>query len=233
MIILHIDTIFQDGSVGLTKGDKIIVSYNFNSSHKTSSSLHGVINQLMIENSIHFSDLSAVSISSGPGSYTGLRIGTSTAKGICYAMDIPLIAVNTLAAMSNYMQNFIEKNETIKPLYRPMIDAGRREVYSALYDSEQNCIQTIEAIIIEQNFFENIPENHVLYIGGSGAPKFTNDIIDNKQVYLIPQNIHNIEAIAPIGIDKFFKKEFENLAYFEPFYLKKYIPGKSTIKGLK
>jgi len=232
MIILHIDTVIQAGSVAITEFEKVSAIRHLNSSHHASS-LHGLIQELMSETSTSFSNLSAVSISQGPGSYTGLRIGTSAAKGICYAMDIPLIAVDTLAAMSAWMQQYVLECDIYKPLFRPMIDAGRREVYSALYDARQKCLKAVEALIIEPVFFSEIPDNHVLYLGGNGAFKFSDDIVDNKQVRLIHENIHTAEAIVPIAVRKYLDKDFEDLAYYEPLYLKKYIPGKSYVKGLR
>jgi len=232
MIILHIDTVIQAGSVAITEFDKVSAIRHLNSAHHASS-LHGLIQELMRETSTSFSNLSAVSISQGPGSYTGLRIGTSTAKGICYAMDIPLIAVDTLAAMSAWMQQYVLECDMCKPLFRPMIDAGRREVYSALYDARQKCLKAVEALIIEQVFFSEIPDNHVLYLGGNGALKFSDEIVDNKQVQLIHENLHTAEALVPIAVRKYLDKDFEDLAYYEPLYLKKYIPGKSYVKGLR
>jgi tRNA threonylcarbamoyladenosine biosynthesis protein TsaB len=232
MIILHIDTIIQAGSVAITEFEKVSAIRHLNSAHHASS-LHGLIQELMSETSTSFSNLSAVSISQGPGSYTGLRIGTSAAKGICYAMDIPLIAVDTLAAMSAWMQQYVFECDIYKPLFRPMIDAGRREVYSALYDARQKCLKAVEAFIIEPVFFSEIPDNHVLYLGGNGAFKFSDDIVDNKQVRLIQENIHTAEALVPIAVRKYLDKDFEDLAYYEPLYLKKYIPGKSYVKGLR
>lgn len=193
--------------------------------------------QVIYKAGINFSDLDAVSISKGPGSYTGLRIGVSTAKGFCYSLDIPLISIGTLPALAHGM---IEKivNEGKNPedyLYCPMIDARRMEVYTALYDHKLKEVKNVEAkIITKDSFAEWFQKGKQIIFIGDGALKCKPLLSENQgAVFLEEEFLPSAAYMASLAEEKFQKKEFEDVAYFEPFYLKDFIPGISKVKGLK
>lgn len=159
----------------------------------------------------------AVVISAGPGSYTGLRIGTSLAKGICYGQNIPLIAVSTLLAMTNGLQS--KQQFVPNTLFAPLLDARRMEVYTAVYNNKGTEILSVQPMILDENSFNQFTDQSIIFFGSGSEkakPLFTNTLncqfVDNFSLsskYLLPQ-----------AIEKFKNNQFENLGYFEPFYLK-------------
>ena len=157
----------------------------------------------------------------GPGSYTGLRIGVSTAKGLCYGLDIPLISVSTLKAMSSAM---ILKQQA--DLYCPMIDARRMEVYSAIFDVNNNRLRDIQADIIDSSSYKQELEKVMVFFG-DGSEK-AKDIIRNKNAIFIPNFYPSAKYMGVLSYQKFTKSDFEDLAYFEPFYLKDFVAGKKS-----
>lgn len=161
--------------------------------------------------------LSAIAVSSGPGSYTGLRIGASVAKGLCYALDIPLIAVPTLEAMAfGAIQKFSGDY-----LYCPMIDARRMEVYCALYDRGLNILSPVEPKIVEADFFQNVKGKILCF--GDGAEKCKAVLDPERFAFadLLPSAVY----VSAIANQKFTQSAFEDTSLFEPFYLKNFIPG--------
>ena len=164
-------------------------------------------------------DLDAVAVSKGPGSYTGLRIGVSTAKGLCYALDIPLISVSTLKAMACGMAQK-EKSD----LYCPMIDARRMEVYNAFYNSTNKEIRGIQADIIEAYSYQKELDKKVLFFG-DGAEK-CKQMIQHPNARFIDGFFPSSKDMLEIANEKFAEKDFEDVVYFEPFYLKDFVAGK-------
>lgn len=178
-----------------------------------------------------FTDLDAVAVSKGPGSYTGLRIGVSTAKGFCYSLDIPLIAINTLKALAWGMISKTENAEGF--LFCPMIDARRMEVYTAVFDAQLNEIQGTEAKIIEEKSFENLLSEKQLVFAGDGAEKCKNSLGHNPNAHFIDDLLPSSRFLAKLAEHNFKNHNFEDVAYFEPFYLKDFIAIKPKVKGLK
>lgn len=188
------------------------------------------VDKLLKDNEIAFSDLCAIAVSSGPGSYTGLRIGVSSAKGYAYALDIPLISIPTLELLANGMISYLDtKNENI--ILIPTIDARRMEVYMQMFDYQLHPIIEPSAEIINEQYFSNFSKDKKYYWGGSGAEKLST---------LFPEN-HKIISEVPyplakygvaIAVKKYNAHKYEDIAYFEPFYLKEFIPGKPRVKGL-
>jgi len=188
------------------------------------------VDKLLKDNEIAFSDLCAIAVSSGPGSYTGLRIGVSSAKGYAYALDIPLISIPTLELLANGTINYLDtKNENI--ILIPTIDARRMEVYMQMFDYQLHPIIEPSAEIINEQYFSNFSKDKKYYWGGSGAEKLST---------LFPEN-HKIISEVPyplakygvdIAVNKYNARKYEDIAYFEPFYLKEFIPGKPRVKGL-
>jgi tRNA threonylcarbamoyladenosine biosynthesis protein TsaB len=214
-IILNIETATKNCSVALAKEGKIvackeIAEQNFSHAEK----LHVFIEELLIENQLQFSDLSAIAVSQGPGSYTGLRIGVSSAKGFCYALNIPMIAIDTLQLIAKQIQ--IEDGIII-----PMIDARRMEVFTAFYDKNYQQIRNTQAEIIDETSYQEISE--IIHLVGDGTEKFKNTLTDNKFIFHSDVVFPSAKQMTQLSFDKFLKNDFVDVAYFEPYYLKDFV----------
>lgn len=227
--ILLIETATQYCHVSLAIDSVVIAEKSSNEQNIHAKVLHRYIQHVLEEASISMQTLDAVAVSKGPGSYTGLRIGVSTAKGLCYSLNIPLISTPTLYSIaSGTLMETRDKNA----LYCPMIDARRMEVYTALYDSGLAEIEKTKAQVVEEHSYSTLLEKHRIYFSGSGASK-VRDIISHPHASFI-ENIHPSGlAVASLAQQKFDEKKFEDVAYFEPFYLKDFIAAKPVVKGLK
>lgn len=222
--ILHIETATDVCSVVIADGDKIIMQKETREGRLHATILSVYIQEAMAETGLTASMLDAVAISRGPGSYTGLRIGVSTAKGICYGADLPLISISTLESMTSGFlsgQNYdvLEDRET---LYLPMIDARRMEVYSAVYDGKLNEVEKIRAMVIDEESFRDLAAKKKLILFGSGADKLL-DILKNDQIQIVQGFKLSASFMVPLALNKFGDSAFEDLAYFEPYYLKDFI----------
>ena len=195
------------------------------------------IDEVMKEAGVAYKDLDAIATSMGPGSYTGLRIGVSTAKGLCYAMEKPLIAIDTLAAMAEGFKG----NETTRQqdnksesnaILCPMIDARRMEVYSAFFNEKLEKISETEALIIDENSFMELKQDHHIYLFGDGADKLAS-LFENDDKITVVEKFHCSAAyMAKLTDNDFKNRKFVDVAYFEPFYLKDFVPGMPKVKGL-
>ena len=165
-------------------------------------------------------DIDSVAVSMGPGSYTGLRIGVSTAKGLCYALDIPLIAINTLQAMT---VGFMSLYNDQSVLFCPMIDARRMEVYAAVYNSQLDELLPVEARIIDENSFSDLLQNQNIVFFGDGAMKCQEVLAGNPTAIFVPEFLNSAKDLSSLAALKYDRKEFEDVAYFEPFYLKDFL----------
>ena len=218
-IILTLDTSTKNCSVALFNGNKIIALKEQNSDGYThAEQLTLFIEEVIKSANLLLKEIEAIAISKGPGSYTGLRIGTSTAKGLCYALDIPLISISTLKAMASLMA----KNH-VTDIYCPMIDARRMEVFAGMYDSENNEIREVDADVVDVNTYAEYLKNEVLFFG-DGALKCT-DIISNENANFI-EYYPSAKDIRTLAFQKYSNNDFEDVAYFEPFYLKDFVAGK-------
>ena len=227
--ILNIETATQHCSVGLALDGKIIAIRESDEKNIHAAKVTVFSEEVCHEGGIEMNELSAVAVSMGPGSYTGLRIGVSAAKGFCYALDIPLIAIPTLQSIALSAMNIAADD---KALYCPMIDARRMEVYSALFDSDNDQVRKTEALIIdEQSFDEELRKSKIIYCG-DGAEK-CRDILDSKGMIFLDDVKPSAVSMAVIAAQKFNERSFEDLAYFEPFYLKDFIAGAPKVKGLR
>jgi tRNA threonylcarbamoyladenosine biosynthesis protein TsaB len=226
-LILNIETATDVCSVALANNGSLISSKESIKDKSHSALLSVFIEEILKENKITVSQLNAVAVSKGPGSYTGLRIGVSTAKGLCYGGNIPLISLNTLKIMAFGIINsqILDKKHlaTINnTLLCPMIDARRLEVYTAIYDHLNNPVEDTQAKIITSSLFEKYLKNKKLIFFGTGANKCSG-IIKNKNALFIGNFNTSAGYMIRLSEEAFKKKRFENLAYFEPYYLKDFI----------
>ncbi|MEY1640358.1 tRNA (adenosine(37)-N6)-threonylcarbamoyltransferase complex dimerization subunit type 1 TsaB [Tenuifilum osseticum] len=186
-----------------------------------STMLPRLISDVLTAASLTPSQIDAVAVSKGPGSYTGLRIGVSMAKGICYTSGIPLIGVCSLQAMavgitlSNY-------NLPADALLCPMIDARRMEVYCALYNSQGEPVSDVRAVIVDENSFAEFLQNQKIVFFGNGSSK-CKDVIKSKNAIFIDGFVPSARFMLPIALNAYKNEEFEDTAYFEPFYLKDFV----------
>ncbi len=219
---LHIETSTKVCSVALSENGKLIDLLEESSdAYIHSERLTVFIDQICKKNNWKLNELNAIVVTSGPGSYTGLRIGISTAKGLCYALSIPLIAVNTLESIA-YLAQKQHPNSTICA----MIDARRMEVFSTIFDKDLKVEKSLSADIIEEKTYE---EFLPLVIVGDGASK-TKEIWMNRDLIIDDSIVSSAAGQVEIAFDKFKKEEFEDVAYFEPKYLKDFVVTPSKKK---
>ena len=223
--ILNIETATHVCSVALSK-DGVTLDLIENFEDKTHAELLTVfIEQILERNHIVSENLSAICVSEGPGSYTGLRIGISVAKGLCYGLKIPLISIPTLKAMAFGAEKIISDKEILCP----MIDARRMEVYTTLYSSDLEIIENVHAKIIDSDSFSKILQTHTVLFFGTGSEKCKSTIL-NPNAQFIDKTFISASNMSYLGFEKFKNKEFEDVAYFEPFYLKEFQAIKSQKK---
>lgn len=214
-LILNIETATKNCSVALSKDGKTlaireIAEQNFSHAEK----LHVFIEELLLETNVALKEVKAIAVSQGPGSYTGLRIGVSAAKGLCYVLSIPLIAVDTLEILARKIQ-------ISSGIILPMIDARRLEVYCAFFDSNYAKIRETKAEIIDENSFQE--ETEIIHLIGDGAIKFKEILTDKKFKYYPEIQFPSAAEMSLISFQKFKNNQFEDVAYFEPFYLKDFV----------
>jgi len=224
MTILQIETATTVCSVALAKDGHVLGFKQIDERNIHAEIITLFIDELITSAAMQYSDIDAVAVSSGPGSYTGLRIGVSTAKGLCFALGKPLIAIETLAAMAQGMID--ESNIDTKTLLCPMIDARRMEVYTALFDSAGNSIKNTTAEIIdEQSFYGLLQNNRVLFFG-DGAEKCREVLSKNPNAQFVTGFVNSATYLTQKAAEKFANSDFEDVAYFEPYYLKDFLVTK-------
>ncbi len=214
-LILNIETATKNCSVAIAKDGKTITireiaTQNFSHAEK----LHVFIEELFAETNLKLQDLSAIAVSQGPGSYTGLRIGVSAAKGLCYALSVPLIAVDTLELLAR-------KIAITEGIIVPMIDARRMEVFCAFFDTKFNKIRETKAEIIDETSYQDISET--MHLIGDGAIKFKDILTDAKFQYYPEIEFPSAKEMALVSYQKLQNNQLEDVAYFEPFYLKDFV----------
>lgn len=211
--ILNIETATKNCSVSISKNGKVIAlkelcEANFSHAEK----LHPFISDCLKEINLTFEELNAIAVSKGPGSFTGLRIGVSAAKGLCFALDIPLISILTLESLANAIS--IDNGLII-----PLLDARRMEVYTAVFDKNHQSIkETFNHILEEQSFLSYLNKDKVYFLG-DGTEK-TKEIIKHPNAVFLENYYPSAKEMASLSYQKFNDSKFEDLAYFEPFYLK-------------
>ena len=215
-LILNIETATKNCSVSLAENGQVIVIKELNDgNYSHAEKLHPFIVDILKEAKITPNKIDAIAVSKGPGSYTGLRIGVSAAKGLAFSFDKPLISIETLKSLAHA----IKINEGV---IVPMIDARRMEVYSAVYDSNYNQVREIQAQIIDANSFQKELSKGKVYFLGDGSAK-CKEVITHKNGIFIDEKFPSSKEMAELSFIKYKKNDIEDVAYFEPFYLKDFI----------
>jgi tRNA threonylcarbamoyladenosine biosynthesis protein TsaB len=227
MLILHIETSTNVCSIALSENGTCLFSKSNADGMNHAALLSVFIAEAMELLKTTSKKLDAVAVSSGPGSYTGLRIGASTAKGLCFGLDIPLIAVSTLKVLTTQALSAVDRTENV--LFCPMIDARRMEVYAAFYNAKGEIQREIAADIISAGSYAEILDKHVVYFFGNGAEKCKTTLTHPNArfiEYLVPL----AENMIPLAEKAYTEKHFEDVAYFEPFYLKEFYTTATKLK---
>jgi tRNA threonylcarbamoyladenosine biosynthesis protein TsaB len=223
-MVLCIETATNLCSVALCSSEKVISIRESTEIKSHASMLTVFIDEMLKSNGIRARDLEAVAVGKGPGSYTGLRIGVSVAKGIAYAASVPIIGIDTTITMFRGMHSRIHDitGDIENTLLCPMIDARRMEVYDAIYDAEGNTFREISAEIISETSFTEIPESKKIIFFGDGSSK-CREHIRRKNVYFAEDFRISASRMQIPAYHALNKRHFEDVAYFEPFYLKDFI----------
>jgi tRNA threonylcarbamoyladenosine biosynthesis protein TsaB len=222
-LLLLIDTALENASVALSENSRLLSVKTNSTQNDHAAWIHTAISGLFKETGRQLTNLSAVAVTSGPGSYTGLRVGMATAKGLCYALNIPFITETTLYLTALRTARQVNRNYSLPVLICPMIDARRMEVFTAVYDEELNVVSPPHSLILNENSFDEQLKSHTIIFSGNGMPKW-------KQIFHHPNAVfstvsHQIEDLAAVAHQKFEASHFADLAYTEPDYFKNFYTG--------
>ena len=213
MLILNIETAIEKGSFCVSK-DGVVIDFDIcEQRNGLAGWLHESIQASLKRNGILPEQLDAVAVSNGPGSYTGLRIGLATAKGLCYALKKPLICINTLQIMAGAVL------AEAKDFICPMIDARRMEVFAAVFDMQLNTVEEPAALVLTSDYYNNILENHHITFTGNGSEKLKSLVNEKKNISFVNNTI-DARSMISLSEPLFGKKIFANVAYSEPYYVK-------------
>jgi tRNA threonylcarbamoyladenosine biosynthesis protein TsaB len=217
--ILCIDTATEVCSVAVFNKNELLVINEIKEGNMHASALTNLIENTINEANITLKQLKAICVSKGPGSYTGLRVGVSTAKGLCYGLNIPLLSVNTLQGIAGF---YMQQNPNNKLTLCPMIDARRMEVYAALFDINLHELISTQAVVIdEKSFAYELNQQHILFLG-NGAEKCKKTIIHPHAVFVDGVQC-SAAGLGQLAYQQYLTGNFEDTAYFEPFYLKDFV----------
>lgn len=219
-LILNIETATTNCSVSLSKeGETLFLIEDYDTKYSHAERLHVYINDILNEASVKPNQLDAIAVSKGPGSYTGLRIGVSAAKGLCFALDKPLISIPTLQSLAYQ----VACNEGV---IVPMLDARRLEVYSSVFNTEHQEIRKTQAQVLDESSFGDYLNKDKVHFIGNGVPK-TMELISHPNAVFIENKLPSANDMSPLAYGKFLQQDFEDVAYFEPYYLKDFVALKS------
>ncbi|MCM1042232.1 MAG: tRNA (adenosine(37)-N6)-threonylcarbamoyltransferase complex dimerization subunit type 1 TsaB [Bacteroides sp.] len=233
-IILNIETSTRNCSVALSKNGQTIAWRETDQGNEHAARIAVFVQEVLEEAGLKAQEIDAVAIGEGPGSYTGLRIGVSTAKGLAYSLDKPLIRVSPLQAMAVACAGGLKSEGQLPAgaLFCPMTDAGRMEVYTAIYNAAGEPVRPVEARIIDgESFSEYLPQ-HTLFFCGDGCAKCQSLFEGEAKAVFHTQIKPGARHMPPLAEQAFAQGKFEDVAYFEPFYLKDFVAGKPHVKGL-
>lgn len=217
MNILCIETASTNCSVALANnGNLIALKEDYNDGFSHAERLHIFIRDILAENDMELSNLDAIAVSKGPGSYTGLRIGVSAAKGLCFSLGLPLISISTLKALANQ----VKEEATVIA----MLDARRMEVYAAVFNKEREQVLETSAMILDENSYLEYLENGPVYFIGSGVTKFK-ELCAHPNANFVEGKLPSANEMVDLAKAKYKISDFEDVAYFEPYYLKDFMAG--------
>lgn len=226
-LILHIETATAVCSVALARDGVLILEKTLEEQREHARLLTVAIDDLMEAAGYIYKDIEAVSVSKGPGSYTGLRIGVATAKGLCFALDIPLLAVGTLQSMADCARKqwlMTGQPSDEKVLFCPMIDARRMEVYSAVYNQNLEEVGPVNALILEKGSFDKWKDHKMVFFG-DGSEKYKELINNELDCYFMTDFRFSSMGLITLSHHQYLHNKPEDIAYFEPFYLKDFVAG--------
>jgi tRNA threonylcarbamoyladenosine biosynthesis protein TsaB len=220
-LLLNIDTAIDKAVISIAKDGVILQEAENNNQKDHASFLQPAIQQILKNAGISLTELDAIAVVSGPGSYTGLRVGMATAKGLCYALGKPLITIGTLNLMAfEAIRQFDGNQDDIPVLFCPMIDARRMEVFTAVYDKNIDIVFSPCAIIVEENSFANLLLKNKMVFFGNGSAKFEKLIANENAAFLNYKN--NALYMSDLSYRYYFNNNFADVAYTEPLYLKEF-----------
>lgn len=228
-LLLHIETATDICSVALTEGDKVLNVCDNNDGNSHSKNLLPFIDKVLKESKRELNELDGVVVSIGPGSYTGLRIGVSTAKGIAYSLQIPVITVSTLESIANGCRLQVSDQSSYQIV--PMIDARRMEVFAARYSSDMELLDDVAAVIVEEDSYADLLAEQQVVFCGNGMPK-CKELLSHFENARFADFPISAQYMLPTALKKWKMEDFADVAYFEPFYLKEYVAAKPHVKGL-
>lgn len=215
-LVLNIETATTNCSVSLSKdGETLVLKEDNSSGYSHAETLHLFIDEVFKISEIKPTEIDAIAVSKGPGSYTGLRIGVSSAKGLCFALNKPLIAISTLESLAHQLQ--IDNGLII-----PVLDARRMEVYSAIYNSKLELVRGIEADILTEESYNELLKTNKVYFIGNGVEK-TKGLIQHPNAIYVEGKLPSANEMALLVEQKYKKSDTEDVAYFEPYYLKDFV----------
>jgi len=228
--ILSIETSTPICSVAIHKDGELLANADLYLEKSHSNSLTPLIEQLLHHCDLKMKNLNAIAVSSGPGSYTGLRIGLSTAKGLCYALEIPLISISSLDSMTVQVLNFLKTENSV---YIPMLDARRMEIFYKVSSSGLSDLVKMSNLILDEYSFQDFIENYEhIYIFGNGAEKAFELLKEKSSKFIWKDKVNpSAQYFGEMAFDKFENQLFEDLAYFEPNYGKEFYSPKSKKKS--
>jgi tRNA threonylcarbamoyladenosine biosynthesis protein TsaB len=230
-IILYIETATDVCSVALSKGPEIIGLKEEAGGNNHAKNLLPFIDEVLKQGGCKTADLQGVAVSIGPGSYTGLRIGVSTAKGIAYTAGIPVMAIGTLEGIAQGAKALWTKSSDEQPQIVPMIDARRMEVFTTRFTYDMQPLEEVSAKIIDENTFAELLSKEKVLFCGNGMPKCRELLSTFPNAHFLDVHV-SAQNLLLAAFKKWQLQEFENVAYFEPFYLKEYVAAKPVVKGL-
>jgi tRNA threonylcarbamoyladenosine biosynthesis protein TsaB len=242
-ILLHIESATNVCSVAVSKNGQLLAVKESNSRNSHSTVLTTFIDEVIHEAGVSLTSLDAIAVSAGPGSYTGLRIGVATAKGLCYSLDKPLISVPTLQAMAfgiwhlafgiQHLAFSIGKGgKEVAPLICPMLDARRMEVYCAIFNKDFSELVETSAVIVEEASFAKLLQERFILFAGDGADKCKSLLATSSNAVFLDDFQVSAKFMIPFAEEKLLRGDIEEIAYYEPFYLKDFVAAKPRVKGL-
>ena len=225
--LLHIDTTGEEAIIGLSFDNKIIAEVKNTETQNHAGFVQTTIQAICKDHAFDLSQLDGIVVTLGPGSYTGMRVGLASAKGIAYALDKPLIGLSSLALLAKAGKKQITNTGVSYKLFC-MIDARRMEVFGAIYDQDENALTSEEAIILNKDYLLDLSKESTLYCIGSGAAK-ASQLVEDKHLQLLDKH-YGVEEMVQLGLKKWHSSQFEDLAYVGPTYIKEFysIPPKSS-----